>query len=147
MKWETTIQQENKLTKISLLEHCTHTQIYVYIFVYMCVHIFVYMYIIHTYLLMQDWSHPSKHYFELHNFYNARNKTLKFKMSIGTWGAQLVKHPALAQVRISWFVSSSPALGSAPNSAKPAWDLLYPSLCPSPPQKQKQQQQPTTVAD
>ena len=34
------------------------------------------------------------------------------KASWDAWVAQLVKHPTSAQVMISWFVSSSPALGS-----------------------------------
>ena len=49
------------------------------------------------------------------------------------WVAQLVKHPTLAQVMISQFVSSSPALGSVltAQSLKPASDSVSP-LCPPP---------------
>ena len=40
------------------------------------------------------------------------NKSLKKKKPRGTWVAQSVEHPTLAQVMISRFVSSRPALGS-----------------------------------
>ena len=48
----------------------------------------------------------------------------------GTWVAQSVKHPTLAQVMISWSVSSSPALGCVPTaqSLEPASDSVSPSL-------------------
>ena len=49
----------------------------------------------------------------------------------GAWLAQQVEHPTLAQVMISWFVSSSPAL----DSVLTVWSLLgilSPSLCLSP---------------
>ena len=44
--------------------------------------------------------------------------------------AQSVKRPPLAQVMISWFTSSSPALGSVltAQSLKPALDSVFPSL-------------------
>ena len=44
--------------------------------------------------------------------------------------AQLVERPALAQVMISRFVGSSPALGSVltPQSLQPASDSVSPSL-------------------
>ena len=53
----------------------------------------------------------------------------------GAWVAQLVKRPTLAQVMISWLVSSSPTLGSVltAQSLEPALILCLPlSLCPSP---------------
>ena len=53
--------------------------------------------------------------------------TLKSLVPWGNWVAQSVKRPTLAQVLISWFVSSSPALDSAV-STEPTWDLLPPSL-------------------
>ena len=53
----------------------------------------------------------------------------------GAWVAQLVKHPTLAQVMISQFVSLSPTSGSvlAAQSLEPASDSVSPlSLCSSP---------------
>ena len=52
----------------------------------------------------------------------------------GTWVAQSVKRPTLAQVMMSWFVSSRPALGSM-LTAQPGACLGFCvslSLCPSP---------------
>ena len=44
--------------------------------------------------------------------------------------AQLVKHTTLAQVMISWFMSSNPVLGSVltAQSLEPALDSVSPSL-------------------
>ena len=44
----------------------------------------------------------------------------------GTWVAQLVKHPTLAQVMISWFVNSSPTSDSVltARSLEPALDSV-----------------------
>ena len=52
----------------------------------------------------------------------------------GTWVAQLVKRPTLAQVMTSQFVSSSPASGLMTQSLEPASDSVSPSLslCLSP---------------
>ena len=54
----------------------------------------------------------------------------------GVWVAQSakLKRPTLAQVTISQFVSSRPALGSVltAQSLEPAWDSVSFSLCPSP---------------
>ena len=52
----------------------------------------------------------------------------------GTWVAQLVKHLTLAQVMISWFVGSSPALGSVltAQSLEPASNSVSPSLSAPP---------------
>ena len=49
----------------------------------------------------------------------------------GAWVAQSVKCPTSAQVMISWFVSSSPTLGSVltAQSLEPASDSLSPSQC------------------
>ena len=49
--------------------------------------------------------------------------------------AQLVKHPTLAQVMISWCMSSSPALGSVltAQSLEPASDSVSTSLSAPPP--------------
>ena len=49
--------------------------------------------------------------------------------------AQLVERPTSAQVMISWFVSSSPALGSqlTTQSLEPASDSVSPSLSAPPP--------------
>ena len=49
--------------------------------------------------------------------------------------AQSVKHLALAQVTISWFMSSSPVSGSVltAQSLEPASDSVSPSLSASPP--------------
>ena len=46
--------------------------------------------------------------------------------------AQLVKHPILAQVMISWFVSWSPTLGSVltAQSLEPASDSVSPLFAP-----------------
>ena len=51
----------------------------------------------------------------------------------GTWVAQLVKRPTSAQVMISRFMSSSPALGSVliAQSLEPASDSVSP--LPAPP--------------
>ena len=48
--------------------------------------------------------------------------------------AQSVKHPASAQVTISWFVGSSPASGSVltAQSLEPASDSVSPSLSAPP---------------
>ena len=53
---------------------------------------------------------------------------------VGTM-AQSVKHPILVQVLISWFMSSSPALGSVltAQSPEPALDPVSPSLSAPPP--------------
>ena len=54
----------------------------------------------------------------------------------GAWVVQSVKQLTLdsAQVMISWFVSSSPALSSVltAQSLEPALDSVFLSLCPSP---------------
>ena len=48
----------------------------------------------------------------------------------GAWVARSVEHLILAQVTISWFVSSSPASGSVltARSLEPALDFVSPSL-------------------
>ena len=48
----------------------------------------------------------------------------------GAWVAQSVERPTLAQVMISWFVSSIPVLGSVlpAQSLDPASDSVSPSL-------------------
>ena len=53
----------------------------------------------------------------------------------GTWVAQLVERPTLAQVMISWFVGSSPTSGSVltAQSLEPASDSVSSSLSASPP--------------
>ena len=50
--------------------------------------------------------------------------------SRGAWVAQSVKRPTLAQVMISWFAGSSPALGSVltARSLEPASDSVSSSL-------------------
>ena len=55
---------------------------------------------------------------------------LKKKRERGAWVAQSGKHLTLAQVKISWFVSSSPASGSVLTAQRlePALDSLPPSL-------------------
>ena len=60
------------------------------------------------------------------------NKNI-FKKIWGTWVAQLVKHLTLAQVMISWFMSSSPVSGSgmSAQSLDPASDSM--SSCLSAP--------------
>ena len=52
----------------------------------------------------------------------------------GAWVAQLVKQTASAQVMISWFVGSSPILGSVltAQSLEPASDFVSPSLSAPP---------------
>ena len=52
-----------------------------------------------------------------------------------TWVAQSVKRPTSAQVRVSWFMSSSPTLGSVltAQSLEPASDSVSPSLFAPPP--------------
>ena len=55
-------------------------------------------------------------------------------MCRGTWVAQSVKHLILAQVMISWFTGSIPALGSVltAQSLEPASDSVSLSLSASP---------------
>ena len=55
-------------------------------------------------------------------------------MGWSAWVAQLVKHPTLARVMISRFVSSSPASGSVltAQSLEPASDSVSPSLSTPP---------------
>ena len=48
---------------------------------------------------------------------------------VGVWVAQSVKHQTLAQVMISWFMSSSPTSVSTV-SAEPTLDLLSPLSVP-----------------
>ena len=52
----------------------------------------------------------------------------------GAWVAQLVQWPALTQVMIWWFVSSSPTLGSllTAQSLEPAMESVSPSLSAPP---------------
>ena len=59
---------------------------------------------------------------------------VKAQTSGGTWVAQLVKRPTSAEVMISQFVSSSPALGSVLTawSLEPASDSVSPSLSAPP---------------
>ena len=63
------------------------------------------------------------------------NKNLKkiflSKIMRGTWMAQCVQHPTLAQVMISQFMSSSPTLGSVltARSLEPVSDSVSLSLC------------------
>ena len=64
------------------------------------------------------------------NILSLKNKHLR-----GTWVAQSVKRPTLAQVMISLFVGSSPTLGSVltAGSLEPASDSVSPSLSAPPP--------------
>ena len=69
---------------------------------------------------------------------HTRQRTLdvSFKTCVlwGTWVAQLVKRLTAAQVMISWFMSSSPALGSVVRawSLEAASDSVSLALHPSP---------------
>ena len=58
----------------------------------------------------------------------------KIQKHRGNWVAQVVKHPNLAQVMISRFMSSSPELGSVltPQSLETALDSVSLPLCSSP---------------
>ena len=60
--------------------------------------------------------------------------SLKVGYCWDAWVAQLVKWPTSAQVMISLFVGSSPALGCVltAQSLEPASDSVSLSLCPSP---------------
>ena len=60
--------------------------------------------------------------------------TFKKKHCGGAWVAQLVEHMTSPQVMISWFVSSSPVLGSVltAQSLEPASDSVSPSLSAPP---------------
>ena len=60
---------------------------------------------------------------------------LSLKSFRGAWVVQSVKHPTLAQAMISWFMGSSPVLGSVltAQSLKPASDSMSPSLSAPPP--------------
>ena len=63
------------------------------------------------------------------------NYVLKMNEKRGAWVAQSVECPTLAQVMISRFVGSSPALGSVltAQSLEPALDSVSPSLSAPPP--------------
>ena len=58
----------------------------------------------------------------------------KYRHAWGAWVAPSIKRPTSAQIMISWFVGSSPALGSVltAQSLEPALDSVSPSLSPSP---------------
>ena len=58
------------------------------------------------------------------------NELIKKDFNRGTWVAQSIKRPTLAQVMISRSVSSSPVSGSvlAAQSLEPASDSVSPSL-------------------
>ena len=73
--------------------------------------------------MLNRLSHPDAPVF---NFKTERKR--------GAWVAQSVKHPALAQVMVSWFVSSSPMLGSVltAQSLETVSDSVSPFLCSSP---------------
>ena len=60
---------------------------------------------------------------------------LKIKSLRGTWMAQSVKRPTLAQVMISLFMGLNPASGSVltAQSLEPASDSVSPSLSAPPP--------------
>ena len=60
--------------------------------------------------------------------------SFKTHISRGAWVAQSVEHPALAQVMIPWFLSSSPASGSVliARSLEPASDSVSPSVSAPP---------------
>ena len=64
------------------------------------------------------------------NLFNNCKEHYHTYMWQGAWVAQSVKRPALAQVMISHFMSSSPASGSVltAQSLEPASDSLSPSL-------------------
>ena len=64
----------------------------------------------------------------------ATSTPLKIRTAWGSWVAQSVKHPTLAQVMISRSVSSSPASGSVltAQSLETVSDSVSPSLWPSP---------------
>ena len=57
-----------------------------------------------------------------------------FCLETEAWVAQLLKHPTLAQVMISWLVGWSPASGSVltAQSLEPASDSVFPSLSAPP---------------
>ena len=59
--------------------------------------------------------------------------SIKSNVTWGTWVAQSVKRPNLAQVMISQFMSSSPASGCVltAQSLEPASESVSLSLCPS----------------
>ena len=82
----------------------THTHTHTYIYVYIYTHVYIYMAPL------------------INNNYR------------GAWVAQSVKRPTSAQVMISQFVSSSPALGSGltAQSPEPALDSVSPPLSAPP---------------
>ena len=49
----------------------------------------------------------------------------------GTWVAQSVKRPTLAQIMVSWFVSLSPMSGSARRVQSLLWILCLPFSAPT----------------
>ena len=73
---------------------------------------------------------------EIYDFENVHIIASLKKSFWGAWGAQSVKPPTSAQVRISQFMGSSPTSGSAltAQSPEPASDSVSPSLSlyPSP---------------
>ena len=65
----------------------------------------------------------------------SQNKSSKKGENRASWVAQSVKCHTLAQVMISWFLTSNPSSGSVPTaqSLKPTLDSVSPSLSlPSP---------------
>ena len=60
--------------------------------------------------------------------YKTQKLYLKPIENWGTWVAQLVGHPTLAQVMISWFVGLSPASGSMLTAQSLEPDLVFPSF-------------------
>ena len=90
---------------------------------------------------LQGWKEPSQlsgnnllnTYSQIQLLSRTTNAMLPNKLDTsfqGAWAAQSVKRPTSAQVRISWFVSSSPASGSVltAQSLEPALDSVSHSL-------------------
>ena len=87
----------------------------------------------YTPLNTRMWSQSLSSFTSLAAIYFRKNDVFKMS-SPGAWVAQSVKHPTLAQVMISWFVSSSPESGSVltGQSLEPASDSVSPSLSAPP---------------
>ena len=86
---------------------------------YICTYKYVYKYVYSNICYVQETHIRSKD-----------TNRLKMKGWRGAWVIQVVKCPTLAQVMISWFMGSSPMLGSVltAQSLEPASCSVSPSL-------------------
>ena len=106
----------------------THIQFFIkscqfYLQTLFCTHLSLFIFMANTFLQVNSFVHlnPSVSVMISHSLGCLGGSVVTMW---GTWVAQLVKHPTLSQVMISWFVGFSPMLGLL--------GACSPSLCPSP---------------